>query len=148
AFVADALGLGVPARSPLAVARRLLNLATYYTMKERAGVVGRGAVARLVEELHAQDPSVRVHLAGHSFGARVVASAATASRTPVSSMSLLQGAFSHVGFAPAARVRAPGAFRSALTGGVTGPVVVTHTHRDRAVTLAYAIASRVAGQLD
>jgi pimeloyl-ACP methyl ester carboxylesterase len=137
---------GFPDLSPLVVARRLINVTSYYTMKDRSGLVGAGAVARLVEALHALDPDVRVHLAGHSFGARVMASAATACPVPVHSLTLLQGAFSHVGFAPAAQGRPAGAFRRALTDGVTGPVVVTHTHRDRAVTFAYAIASRIARQ--
>jgi hypothetical protein len=140
-----AAGFGFPDLSPLVIARRLINLTSYYTMKERSGNVGTGAVARLVETLHGHD--VRVHLAGHSFGARVAASAATASQAPVASMTLLQGAFSHVGFAPAAGGRPAGAFRRALTGGVDGPVVATHTHNDRIVTLAYAIASRVARQV-
>ena len=142
-----AFGLGFPDLSPLVVARHLINLTSYYTMKDRAGKVGAGAVARLVEELHALGPGVRVHLAGHSFGARVVAAAATAAGVPVHSLTLLQGAFSHVGFAPAAAGRPVGAFRRALTDGVHGPVVVTHTHHDRAVTLAYAVASRVARQV-
>jgi hypothetical protein len=144
---AAAFGFGFPDLSPLIVARHLIHVTSYYTMKDRAGLVGTGAVARLVEELHAQDPAVRVHLAGHSFGARVVAAAAAASLAPVHSLTLLQGAFSHVGFAPAGVGRPVGAFRQALTDGVRGPVVVTHTHNDRSVTLAYAIASRVARQV-
>jgi hypothetical protein len=144
---AAVFGFGFPDLSPLLLARYLINITSYYTMKERAGLVGSGAVARLVAELHAQDPAVRVHLAGHSFGARVVAAAATASSVPVQSLTLLQGAFSHVGFAPAEAERPVGAFRPALTDGVRGPVVVTHTHNDRSVTLAYAIASRVARQV-
>jgi hypothetical protein len=65
----------------------------------------------------------------------------------VHSLTLLQGAFSHVAFAPSGVGRPVGAFRQALTDGVRGPVVVTHTHNDRSVTLAYAIASRVARQV-
>ena len=140
-----AAGFGFPDLSPLVIARRLIGITSYYTMKERAGLVGTGAVARLVEELRAHD--VRVHLAGHSFGARVVSAAATTAGVPVHSLTLLQGAFSHVGFAPSDVDRPAGAFRPALTDGVLGPVVATHTHNDRAVTFAYAVASRVARQV-
>ena len=142
-----AAAFGFLGLSPLVVARRLIDVTSYYTMKERAGLVGTGAVARLVAELRAQDPAVRVHLAGHSFGARVVSAAATAAGVPVHSLTLLQGAFSHVGFAPADVGRPAGAFRPALTENVLGPVVATHTHNDRSVTFAYAIASRVARQV-
>ena len=31
-------------------------------------------------------------------------------------------------------------------GRIHGPVVITHTHNDKAVRLAYAVASRLAGQ--
>jgi len=142
-----AAAFGFPLLSPLVIARRLINITSYYTMKERAGLVGTGAVARLVAELRAQDPAVRVHLAGHSFGARVVSAAAASAGVPVHSLTLLQGAFSHVGFAPADVDRPAGAFRPALTDSVLGPVVATHTHNDRSVTFAYAVASRVARQV-
>lgn len=134
--------------SPLVLARRLLNVATYYTMKDRAGVVGARGVTPVLARLGKDLPDVRVHLAGHSFGARVVSAAAAASAVPIGSVTLLQGAFSHFGFAEDyGRSGKDGAFRRALTNGrLQGPVVITYTANDRAVRTAYAIASRIARQ--
>ena len=42
----------------------------------------------------------------------------------------------------------PGFFRNLITESrVSGPILITHTRADKAVGLAYAIASRVAGQI-
>jgi hypothetical protein len=141
-----AAGLSLGGLAPTRLARQLLNVTSYYTMKARAGRVGTDGVAPLLALL-AQPPGTRrLHLAGHSFGARVVSAAAAASPVPVASLTLLQGAFSHRGFSASPAPR--GAFRGVLTGGqLTGPVVVTHTHNDRAVRLAYAVASRLARQV-
>lgn len=134
-------------RDALRAARNLLNVTTYYTMKDRAGKVGAIGVAGLLDDLKASSPGVRRHLAGHSFGARVV-SAAAAHHRPIHSVTLLQGAFSHHGFAEDYDDHGHnGFFRAALeTGRFTGPLVVTHTVNDKAVGLAYAIASRLARQ--
>jgi pimeloyl-ACP methyl ester carboxylesterase len=124
-----------------------LNLTTYYKMKGRAGDVGLRGVAQLLDTLATVRPNVRRHLAGHSFGARVVSAAATRHK-PIHSITLLQGAFSHYGFAAAydAETR-PGFFRSVLDRHHhAGPLLITHTANDRAVGLAYAIASRLANQ--
>jgi len=128
-------------------ARNLLNTTTYYTMKDRAGKVGANGGAQLLAALAEQTPQARRHLAGHSFGARVV-SAAVAQASTAHSVMLLQGAFSHHGFAANYDGAGhDGVFRHALTGPqLTGPLVITHTVNDRAVGLAYAIASRLAGQ--
>jgi len=141
-----AAGLGVGSGGVLRRARNLLNLTTYYTMKDRAGRVGATGVGDLLVTLAAGAPQVRLHLAGHSFGARVVAAAANRHQS-VHSVTLLQGAFSHHGFADNVDGRGRhGSFRGVLTSGrLTGPLVITHTRNDRAVGLAYAIASRLAG---
>ncbi len=126
-------------------ARNLLNLTTYYTMRDRAGTVGAKGVASLIDDLHADGR--RIHLVGHSFGARVVSAAANASRAPVHVVMLLQGAFSHYGFAGNWNGEgADGLFR-AVPDRIRGPLVVTHTKNDKAVGLAYAIASRLARQV-
>src|SRR6185437_11606440 len=78
-------------------AMRFLNYFTYYEMKERAGTVGRKGVAPLVDRLAGSVE--RIHLVGHSFGGRVVTSAASGSSTSkIQTLSLLQTAFSHNGF--------------------------------------------------
>lgn len=139
-----AAGLGLSGF--LRAARNLLNLTTYYTMKDRAGKVGAGGIARVLQEVHDAAPSARLHMVGHSFGARAATAAAAATSAPVHSVSLLQAAFSH--FALAADYDgqgSDGAFRG-VPSRLAGPMVVTHTRNDRAVGLAYAIASRVARQ--
>jgi hypothetical protein len=108
-------------------------------MKKRAGTVGERGVAPLIDTL-AQRPVLRhIHLVGHSFGGRLVASAAMHSTTPkLHSMTLLQAAFSHNGFSGS------GHFRKVIEGRrLTGPILVTHSRHDKAVGKAYAIASRI-----
>ena len=110
-------------------------------MKTRAGKVGANGVAKLIDSLPAQVK--RVHLVGHSFGGRVVTSAAAGSTTDrIASMSLLQTAFSHNGFSKEKN----GFFRSVVDKKrVHGPIVVTHSVKDKAVGIAYPIASRLNG---
>jgi pimeloyl-ACP methyl ester carboxylesterase len=140
-----AAGLSWSDLDPKRIARRLLNLTTYYTMKSRAGDVGTRGVAPLLARLAAAPAEPRLHLAGHSFGARVVTAAASTTQAPIASLTLLQAAFSHRGFSGSATPA--GAFRPLLIRPqLVGPVVVTHTHNDKAVLLAYAVASRLAGQ--
>ncbi|MEO8025461.1 MAG: hypothetical protein ABI823_03260 [Bryobacteraceae bacterium] len=122
------------------------NLTTFYQMKERAGAVGGNGVAPVLDALRARHPGLQVHLAGHSFGARLVTAAADSVKTPVRSMTLLQGAFSHHAFSPSVG-GGSGAFREVLTHKqVAGPILATHTRNDKAVGLAYALAARAAGQ--
>lgn len=129
----------------------VLNQATYYEMKARAGVVG-AALAPVIEQAVPAD--VRVHLIGHSFGARLVTSLAnTLSTLRPTSLSLLQGAFSHNGFGDSSSTRegaagVDGAFRKVVADRrITGPILVTHTRNDTAVGLAYALASTLSQQV-
>ncbi|MGX7675825.1 hypothetical protein [Plantactinospora sp. DSM 117369] len=146
--VGGAAGFGFDLDSVLAKARGVLNVTTYYTMKDRAGKVGSGGIAALLPELAgAPAPGVRLHLAGHSFGARALAAAAV--RQPrLHSYTLMQGAFSHHAFAVDFNGRGEnGLFRPLLADRrLAGPMLVTHTVNDRAVGLAYAAASRLARQ--
>lgn len=138
--------LGGHASIPGGIAN-MLDLATYYTMKARSGLVGQGLAAMLAATRQAY-PHVRIHLAGHSFGARVAASAlVTGPVLPVSSATLIQGAFSHYGFARHWDGVHDGLFRPGLLGGrLAGPMVVTYSSHDQALGIAYALASRIAGQ--
>lgn len=142
-----ATGLFGDGISPVVLARFLLNMGTYYTMKSRAGTVGSKGVAQLLQRLRADAAGASVSLVGHSFGARVVSSAAGAG-APTHAVCLLQGAFSQFGFDDEhGPLNKAGAFRRAVQGGaVDGPIVVTHSQKDLAVRLAYAIASRIAQQ--
>lgn len=125
-----------------------LNYATYYEMKARAGVIGK-ALAPVVEQ--AAGSGIRVHLIGHSFGARLVTSLANELTTlRPTSLSLLQGAFSHNGLGASSTrqggARQDGAFRKVIAQQrITGPVLVTHTRRDTAVGFAYPAASALSG---
>jgi predicted alpha/beta hydrolase family esterase len=123
-------------------AMNALNFTTYYEMKSRAGTVGKTGVAPLIDAL--SDTVERVHLVGHSFGGRVVTSAAANTTTDkIRSMSLLQSAFSHNGFSKSMN----GFFRSVVDKKrVDGPIIVTHTVNDKAVGIAYPLASRIAQQ--
>ena len=132
-----------------AAAANLLNLTTYYQMKERAGLIGRTAVSDLVRAVVARVPQLKLHVIGHSFGARLVTSLALGARGAApqkfATMTLLQAAFSHNGFAD--KFEKIGFFRDVVADKrVAGPILVTFTGNDKAVGLAYPLASLVAGQ--
>jgi hypothetical protein len=126
---------------PRAAVARVLNQLTYYEMKTRAGVVGAALGGKVLPGLHLT-AGKRLHLVGHSFGARLVTAAASAlpANPPFElfSLTLLQGAFSHNGLS----AEASGAFANVL-GKPTGPISITHTHNDSACTFWYALASRL-----
>lgn len=135
-------------------ASNLLNLTTYWAMKRRAGRVGARGLHGLLRDavaLRQGDPAgpVRLHLVGHSFGARLVTAAVNAGSDDeavvVDSMVLLQGAFSHHGFAVDYDEGKDGFFRPVLADSrVRGPLLITHTPRDAANRWAYPAASRLA----
>jgi hypothetical protein len=129
--------------------RRLLNMTTYYQMKERAGVVGANGVAASIEKIRRKAPNIRLHLVGHSFGGRVVTAATdtVGSTNKIDSLTLLQAAFSHNGLATKFDGKSDGFFRKVVTGKkVRGPILVTCTKNDKAVGIAYPLASRLGGQ--
>jgi hypothetical protein len=129
--------------------RRFLNMTTYYQMKERAGTVGANGVAGVIDTVRTRLPQVRLHLVGHSFGGRVVTSATDAigGKHKIDSLTLLQAAFSHNGLAPKFDGKSDGFFRKVVTGKkVRGPILVTCTKNDKAVGIAYPLASRLGGQ--
>ncbi|AXE84769.1 serine-threonine protein kinase [Streptomyces sp. Go-475] len=130
-------------------AHELLRQATYYAMKRRAGTVGERGLGRVVGQLATAAPDVRVHLVGHSFGARLVSFALRGLpegvRT-VKSVTLLQGAFSHYAFA--ARLPHDARATGVLQGQqnrVDGPLVCCHSRHDAALGTMYPLASRMAG---
>jgi len=132
-------GIGSFLDSFKTAALNILNYTTYYEMKTRAGTVGGKGVAPLIDSLVPK--ANRIHLIGHSFGGRVVTAAAKESKTDrLASLTLLQAAFSHNGFSKIMK----GFFRSVVEmKRVNGPILVTNTKNDRAVGLAYPIASRL-----
>jgi hypothetical protein len=136
-------------------AQEVLRTMSYYEMKNRAGVIGRNGLGPMIGKLAAADPGIRVHLMGHSFGSRLVAysvsglpPAATGVNSPVKTLFLIQGAFSHFAFAnpvPDFLVSGPGAL-STFGGNVQGPLMATFTAADRACGWWYPAASMLAHQ--
>ena len=137
-------------------ALNLLNLTSYYQMKSRAGLIGSKGLAPLIRSIKELHTPLKVHFAGHSFGGRLLTSAASAldkgalnpKAVPIDSLSLLQAAFSHYGFADKWDGSHAGAFRNVLVNKmVRGPIIATCTSNDKAVGLAYPAASLLAGQV-
>ena len=133
-------------------ARKLLNFATYYKMKDRAGTVGRKGVNDVLRRVREAQPELKLHLVGHSFGGRLV-TAATAGpdgkpAIKPETLTLLQAAFSHNGFAVDYEGDHDGYFRRVVADGmVAGPTLITCTVNDIAVGKLYPIASQIAGQV-
>lgn len=115
----SAAGLGNFFSGITSAARNLLNFTTYYVMKERAGTVGTKGLAPLLGQIRATSPDLRLHLVGHSFGGRLVSAAALGAPgqpgPKVQTLSLLQAAFSHYGFAHHWEGSKDGFFRDVVT---------------------------------
>jgi hypothetical protein len=149
-----AQGIGNPFAGLWTGAREVLRTLSYYEMKNRAGVIGQKGLGPLVASLAGPSGAPRIHLIGHSFGARLVAyalaglaakQAGTAS--PVKSLTLIQGAFSHFTFASS--LMFDPSRSGALAGDgtrVDGPLLATFSSADRAVGWWYPAASMLAGQ--
>ena len=122
-------GAGVGKLDP----RQIVRLATVQTMKDRAGRVGaRGLGSFLVDLLAASDRTKpRVHMVGHSYGAKVCLSAlcypADLPR-PVDSLLLLQPAVSHRCFADDGEGR--GGYADAPVDRVDLPILSTFSRHD------------------
>jgi hypothetical protein len=144
-----AAGLGDALKGIWNGAKEALRQTTYFEMKNRAGTVGRMGLGPFIMQLSAAVPGVRVHLVGHSFGARVVSYALAgvpASPRPIKSVTLLQGAFSHFAFAD------PLPFDATRKGGlagmqsrIDGPLTVVFSSHDDAVGRFYPLASITSG---
>lgn len=130
-------------------AKELLRQTTYYAMKRRAGTVGELGLGPLLGRLSRSAPHLRVHLVGHSHGARLVAFALRGlpdGACNVKSVTLFQAAFSHYAFAtslPHAPSRC--GVLGALQDRVDGPVVACHSRHDTALGVFYPLVSSLAG---
>jgi len=130
----------------------LLNFTTYYQMKERSGLVGSTGVNQVLRTIRAQNPNLKLHLIGHSFGGRLVTAAAAGPEDQppvrVETMTLLQAAFSHYGFSEHYEGTKNGFFRRVVTSqAVSGPTVISCTQNDIPVGKIYPLASLIAGQV-
>src|SRR5262249_32460313 len=123
----------------------------YWQMKKRAGRIGQTGLGPLLGRLAGAQPDLRIHLLGHSFGARLVSFALAGlpdggMPSPVKSLFLLQGAFSHFAFAQELPYDpARGGALAGMTARVDGPLVVSFSSFDTAVGDLYPLASIVAG---
>jgi hypothetical protein len=149
-----AQGIGNPFAGLWSGAREVLRTMSYYEMKNRAGVVGQNGLGPLLATLSGPDGPPRIHLMGHSFGARLVSytlaglpANRTGSASPVKSLTLIQGAFSHFTFASSLMFGPSRAGGLAGDGSrVDGPLLATFSAADRAVGWWYPAASMLAGQ--
>ena len=149
-------GAAVPAGSDPQVAglldflkpKEIVRSASVWLMKDRAGRVGARGVGPLLAALVGS--GARVHVAGHSFGAKVLLSAIVAPATlpgQVHSALLLQPAVSHLCFAADADGKGhPGGYRPALNR-VTRPILSTFSAHDVPLTRMFHFALRRAGDL-
>jgi hypothetical protein len=128
--------------------RNVVRFLTVFKMKDRAGRVGSTGVHELLRDLLATG-NARLHLIGHSYGAKVVLSATCAESLPrkVHSMLLLQPAVSHLSFAATVPTTTrPGGYRRAL-GRVENPILTTYSANDFPLTKVFHLALRRAGDL-
>jgi pimeloyl-ACP methyl ester carboxylesterase len=132
-------------------AKEALRGLTYWQMKNRAGVVGQHGVGPLIGRIATKMPTLRIHLVGHSFGARVVSFALAGlpdtDQSPIKSVTLLEGAFSRFAFAdplPFDSVPPTGALAGKLAR-VDGPFTVCFSSHDLALSLSYPLASAASG---
>ena len=149
AFRAGGAGLGDEIGKLWNGAKQGARMFTYWQMKKRAGVVGERGLGQVLADLNAVTPRVRVHLIGHSFGARLVSfsllRAANGPASNVSTLFLAQGAFSHFAFADALPFdQSRGGALKGMMPRVAGPLCVTHSKFDSAVGTAYPMASMLA----
>ena len=123
--------------------RNLLRLGTMWKMKARAGVIGVNGVGPLMRDI-LRDTDARMHLAGHSFGARVLLSAVAAEpvHRPVHSILLLQPAVNRWCFAPQVPLTgATGGYHPVLSR-VEVPVMTTFSSKDVALHEVFHLALR------
>jgi hypothetical protein len=132
-------------------AKAALRVVTYWQMKARAGVVGKSGLAPLLNQVASDVPTIRIHLLGHSFGARLVSYTLTGLQigangaSPVKSLFLIQGAFSHFAFAEALPFdRTRKGDLAGMNARVDGPLITTFSAFDKAVGFAYPAASVLA----
>ncbi|QJR36721.1 hypothetical protein [Gemmatimonas groenlandica] len=129
---------------------QVLNLTTWYMMKNRSGTVGANGVAAAVRALKARHPALRIHLIGHSLGGRCMAACAKSlcadPAVQPDSLSLLEAAFSHYGLSHDNGHGDRGFFRDVIEHQIVkGPFISTFSYQDAVVGKAYAISSRLGG---
>jgi hypothetical protein len=130
--------------------RWIVRVATVWQMKDRAGTVGQSGVGPLLDEILGATPPAgqfqpRVHLLGHSYGAKVVLSALCAKPMKprrVNSVLLLEPAISYLCFSPnAAGAGKPGGYVDA-PNRCEQPILSTYSSCDAPLTKFFHLALR------
>lgn len=122
---------------PKTIIAHILNLFTYFEMKNRSGIVGEG-LAKVLDPLLADGK--RVHLIGHSFGGRLMTAATAVVKGKISNLTMLEGAFSHN--ALSSDGQRDGAYRAVIDNAkVAGRIAAAHSNNDWAVWIFYPLAS-------
>lgn len=124
--------------------RKPIRALTVWKMKDRAGVVGGRGVHLLLRDLLGADDNHQVHLVGHSYGCKVVLSAACAGPLPrkVDSALLLQPAIN--GFCFSGNVAGEGfsgGYRSAFSV-IRQPILSSFSKHDVPLTKLFHLALR------
>lgn len=113
--------------------RGILRMASVWNMKDRAGDVGKLGVGPLLTRI--ARPEVRMHLIGHSFGARVMLSAVAHSPVfdgnPVQSLLLLQPAVNRWCFAQDVAQLGKAAGYAKVPDRVVRPIIATRSTVDQ-----------------
>lgn len=152
-FIEDEAPGQVPAEpdaagfNPLAWIRDGVRAFTVLQMKDRAGRVGANGVALMLRAL-ADDTDARIHLIGHSYGAKLLMSAVCTQPAPsrlVDSALLLQPAFSSFGFTDDIEGR-PGGYRPAIDR-IRQPIIATRSEHDTPLRRLFHLAVRRASDL-
>ncbi|HET7074522.1 MAG TPA: serine-threonine protein kinase [Mycobacterium sp.] len=147
-------GLGDFANKLLNGAKEALRQLTYWQMKNRAGVVGENGLGPVIGQLAGQFDGLRIHLIGHSFGARLVSFALAglpaANPSPVKAVTLLEGAYSRFAFSnPLPFLTELDEPRAGALAGrldrIDGPLTVCFSSHDLALGIFYPLASAAAG---
>lgn len=140
------------------VLQKLFGVFSFWKMKGRAAIVGENGVYRFLVDvkkaLSQHGQRIRIHLLGHSFGAKLVTAAiypAAGARDVecplVDTLVLLLGAFSQFSFSSAIPVEtgAGGRYASVVERGVVAnPVIAIYSRYDTANKDLYPLGMRLA----
>lgn len=130
--------------------RNLIAYAVATQMRAQSEALGRLGLRPTLLALSRGLQQTRLHLVGHSFGARALLTAVDA---PTDSgdlllpktITILQGALPQDALAPARADSPEGFFHAVLAEGKAGgPILVTYSLSDESAGLPYAIAARIA----
>lgn len=149
----EAAAFSLPNSTALLGIGAALDRLYFWLNKKRSGVVGEKGLGVLITHFAELVPNLRVHLLGHSLGARLVCFSLRARHSriqghkPVKSVLLLQGAFAHAAFAetlPFDTSRSGALY--GIAEHVDGPLIATHSKYDVVLKNAYSLSQWIRRQ--